>query len=254
MENIRTMMDFPIGEDETLDELFRGRLKILQKRDGYRFSMDSVILARFARARSGDRVIDLGTGCGVISLIMALDGKAFSLDAVEIQEDLADLARRNVRINGMEHLIRVHCADVFHSSSLFPPHIFELVISNPPFRQLDAGTINPHPQKALARHEIAGSLGAVLNASRYLLRNGGRIALVYPARRLVHLLAQLHASGLEPKRLRMVHSLLNANANLALVEGVYGAKEGLEVQEPLIVYEKKKVYTEEMKQILFSVP
>ncbi|MBW2148064.1 MAG: tRNA1(Val) (adenine(37)-N6)-methyltransferase [Deltaproteobacteria bacterium] len=254
MEHDRNIAGFPLNEDESLDELFRGRLKILQKKEGYRFSMDSVILARFARARPGDRIIDLGAGCGVISLIMAMDGKASSLDAVEIQEELADLARRNVRINKMEHLIRVHCADVLHSRSLFPPHIFGLVVSNPPFRRLDAGTINPHPQKALARHEIAGSLKAVLDASRYLLRHGGRAALVYPARRLVHLLAQLHASGLEPRRLRMVHSLPAADATLVLVEGVRGAKEGLEVLKPLLVYEQKGVYAEEMNQILFSTP
>jgi len=251
MNNNRTVMGFPIGEDETLDDLFRGRLRILQKREGYRFSMDSVILARFARTRPGDRVVDLCAGCGVISLIMALDGKAATLDAVEIQKDLADMARRNVGINGMEHLIRVHCADVLHSSALFPPRIFGLVISNPPFRRLDAGTINPHPQKALARHEISGSLESVLDAAGYLLQHGGRVALVYPARRLVHLLARLHASGLEPKRLRMVHSLPTAGATLALVEGVRGAKEGLEVQDPLVVYKKKGVYTVEMKRILF---
>lgn len=251
MDTNAKVMGFPIGEDETLDDLFRGRLRILQKREGYRFSMDSVILARFARSRPGDRVIDLCAGCGVISLIMALDGKAVSLDAVEIQEDLAELARRNVYINKMEQIIRVHCADILHYRSLFSPHIFGLAVSNPPFRPLEAGTINPHPQKALARHEIAGSLDAVLDASHYLLREGGRVALVYPARRLVHLLARLHAEGLEPRRLRMVHSLPTAGATLALVEGVRGAKEGLVVQEPLVVYEKKGAYTEEMKQILF---
>jgi tRNA1Val (adenine37-N6)-methyltransferase len=251
MDDDRTVMGFPVGEDETLDDLFRGRLRILQKREGYRFSMDSVILARFAQIRPGDRAIDLGAGCGVISLILGLDGKAASLDAIEIQEDLADLARRNVSINRMERLIRVHCADVLHSSALFPPGIFGLVISNPPFRRLDAGTINPHPQKALARHEITGSLEAVLYAARYLLRHQGRVALVYPAHRLVHLLTRLHASGLEPRRLRMVHSLPTTGATLALVEGVHGAKEGLEVQEPLVVYEKKGVYTEEMNRILF---
>jgi tRNA1Val (adenine37-N6)-methyltransferase len=251
MDNNARAVGFSIGEEETLDDLFRGRLRILQKREGYRFSMDSVILARFAQSRPGDRAIDLCAGCGVISLIMALDGKAVSLDAVEIQEDLAEMAGRNVYINKMEHIIRVHCANIIDSPSLFPPRIFGLAVSNPPFRQLEAGTINPHPQKALARHEIAGSLDAVLDAARYLLRDGGRLALVYPARRLVHLLARLHASGLEPKRLRMVHSLPTARATLALVEGVRGAKEGLEIQEPLIVYKKKRVYTEEMERILF---
>ena len=151
-----------ILSDETLDTMFQGKLKVIQKKDGYRFSLDAVILGRLAQVALGDRVIDLGTGCGIIPLILAATTQVKEIVGVEIQDDLAEVALRNVALNGFDGIINIVKEDLKNLPSLYPTGAFDFILTNPPFRKRSTGRINPQEQKSIARHEIAISLQEVL--------------------------------------------------------------------------------------------
>ncbi|OQY43975.1 MAG: hypothetical protein B6240_11410 [Desulfobacteraceae bacterium 4572_87] len=220
------------GPDEALDLFLDGRLKLIQPRDGYRFSIDAVLLSRFATIRSGDVVIDLGTGCGVIPLILLLTkpvGHAFGLD---VQEALINQAARNARLNGFEKKMDVVRGDIRHPP--FASGIANLVVCNPPYRKIKSGRINPDSQKAIARHELLASMDDILRAAAALLSKKGRFALVYPAGRLAEALVRLRRFNLEPKRVRIHYPNLDSNAKLALIEATLGGRPGLEILPPLL--------------------
>jgi tRNA1Val (adenine37-N6)-methyltransferase len=238
-----------IRDDETLDELFRGSLRILQKRDGYRFSMDPILLVHFAAPLRGGRVVDLGTGSGIIPLILAKRGEAEEIVGLEIQEELADMARRTVRINGLEDRVRIIAGDYRTAYELFPPQSFDHVVSNPPYFPVGRGRTSPHHPRALARQETAGSGEDLIRAARHLLGTKGRLFLTYPPARLAHILEALRKGGLEPKRLRMVHGRVDLRARMALLESVRGGRQGLDVLPPLILYKHGNVYTPELQAI-----
>ena len=243
-----------MSEDVTFDSLFSGAIKLLQHRRGYRFSVDAPILASFVRLKRGERVVDLGTGNGVILLILARRfPQAGEMVGVEIQEGLAELASRNVELNGLGGLIRVLHGDIRECRRLFGPESFDVVVSNPPYYPLGRGRINPEDERAIARHEVMATVGDVVEASRYLLKGGGRVYYVYPARRAVTLLAEMRRRSIEPKRMRWVHPFPAKGAEMVLVEGVKGAKEGLEVEPPLVVQDAEGGYTEEMERVLFKL-
>ena len=151
--------------DETLDAMFQGKLQVIQKKRGYRFSLDAVILARWARIFSGSRVLDLGTGCGIIPLIVALSTEVKEVVGVEIQEGMADIALRNVRLNGLSDVITIKKEDLKKLPSLYSPGSFDCILTNPPFRKLDTGRLNPSEQNTIARHETAISLTEILEAA-----------------------------------------------------------------------------------------
>ncbi len=222
--------------DETLDTLREGRLKIIQKKHGYRFSVDALLLARFAGEGRTGRVADLGTGSAVIPLLLAAEKAARRIVGFEVQEELADMARRNVALNGFEDRIEIVHGDIKDLAS--PPlrESFDLVLSNPPYVPAGQGRLSDNPEKAVARHEVACSLEDVLRAAFHLVRTGGRVALVYPAERLPDLLVALRARGLEPKRLRMVHPRLGDPARLTLLEATKGGRPRLEILPPLVLF------------------
>jgi tRNA1Val (adenine37-N6)-methyltransferase len=227
------------GADDCLtrDHLFDGRIQCLQPRQGYRFSEDAVLLAHFIAPQPEDRILDLGAGCGIISLILAYRWPAITLTAMEIQPNLAELARRNAVDNKLAERLLVIQGDLRQSRDLLTPGSFDWVICNPPYHQQAAGRLNPQNEQAAARHEIHADLAAVLGAARYALRHHGRLAMVYPAARAASLLHEMKNSGLEPKRLRMVYSHPNAPARLVLVEAACMAGEELTVLPPLFVAE-----------------
>ncbi len=224
-----------VEDGVSCDRLFDGRIQCLQPLRGYRFTEDAVLLAHFITPQPGDNILDLGAGCGIIALILAYRWPAVTLTALEIQPRLADLARRNAAGNNLEASLRVVEGDLRQSSDLLEQGSFDWVVCNPPFHPLAAGRLNPHDELAVARHEIHADLAAVLAAARYLLRENGRLALVYPATRAASLLHDLKNSGLKPKRLRMVHSHPEAPARLVLVEAALLAGEELTVLPPLFV-------------------
>ena len=174
-------MKEPALEDETLDDVVHGRLKILQKARGYRFSVDALLLAHFVRLNPQDRVLELGTGSGIISLLLASRSPMAAITGIEVQAELAAMARRSVALNGLGEKIVIREGDVRDIERLFPAHSFDVVVSNPPYRKAASGRINPVPEKALARHELMGTVKDFLQAAGYVLRLAGGGVFFFPA-------------------------------------------------------------------------
>ncbi|KRT65210.1 MAG: SAM-dependent methyltransferase [Candidatus Dadabacteria bacterium CSP1-2] len=225
-------LEFKIKEDETLDG--PDGLKILQKKKGYRYSQDSLQLVDFASVRKNDEVIDLGTGCGVMALILAKRGFGRRIVGLEVQEELADLARRSVNLNGFQEKIEIVEGDIRTVKSLFPPSSFDYVITNPPYIEAKSGLISPGSERALARHEILCDMNDILEAIKYLLKPSKRGSCVYPASRFDELIIKAKKKRLEPKRARFVHPGPEEKAELAMVEFIKEGKSGLKVLPPLL--------------------
>ena len=230
--------------------MFDGQLKLFQSRRGYRFSLDSLLLAYFATPRRRDRVIDLGTGNGVVPLILARLHPEVTITGVEYQRAMVERAARNVELNQLDARISLCRGDVRAAASIGAAGSFDVVVCNPPYRRSASGRISPNDEKRIARHEIHGALDDFLSAGAYLLRAHGRMALVYLAGRLVDLLSSMRQAGLEPKRLRMVHSFKDSEATLILVEGVKHGRSGVEILPPLIVYREGKEYSDEVAAMI----
>ncbi len=231
------MTDRLVHPDETVDDLRLGGLRIIQKKAGYRFSLDPVLLCDFAEVNPGEAVADLGTGCGIIPLLLARLCRTGRIIGVEIQAEMADRARRSTHLNGLESRLEIFQADLRRLKGLLAPQAFDVVLSNPPFRRPGSGRQAPLAERAAARHELAGGLEDFLAAAAFLLRDGGRFYIVYLAERLAELFAGMRQAALEPKRLRCVHSRAGQDARLVLVEGRRRGGPGLKVEPPLVVYQ-----------------
>ena len=220
-----------IKAHETIDNFLDGRLRIIQSRQGYRFSVDALLLAEFVSIKSEDLVVDLGAGCGIISLILALKTETGFILGVELQKELAYQAKRNIVLNGLEKKIAIIQGDLRHLP--MAPKSAHVVVCNPPYRQEKSGRINPDPSKAIARHEIKVSLDDILATGRILLKTGGRLALIYPANRLTEIFAKMRAQKLEPKRLQLIFPDSASHAKLAMIEGRLNGRSGLKILPPI---------------------
>ena len=236
-------------DEETLDAVLGGRLRIIQKKSGYRFSIDALLLAHFVALKEGEECIDLGTGSGVVALILACRRSRGRILGIDIQEELVAMARRSVELNGLAGCIEIRRGDLRHPGSLFAPASFDVAVFNPPYRRLRSGRTNPDRGKALARHEITGTAGDFLAAADLALKPGGRAYAVYPARRMVELISRMRAARIEPKLLRIVHSRPGGRGELLLVEGVKGGREQLTVLTPLFIYGEGSEYSAEAAAI-----
>jgi tRNA1Val (adenine37-N6)-methyltransferase len=217
--------------DESMDEFMDGRLKLIQSKTGYRFSIDAILLSQFVTIKRGDRIIDLGTGCGIIPLVLLLTRPVGQTFGLEIQRDLADQASRNIVLNGYENRMGLILGDIKHPP--FAPSSADVVTCNPPYRPKNSGRINPDLQRAIARHEMLASLDDILNAASRTLRAKGRLAMIYPAARLVEVLVRMRGFNLEPKKIRVVYPGMESEAKLALIEASLGGRKGLKVLPPL---------------------
>ncbi|MBR9980309.1 MAG: tRNA1(Val) (adenine(37)-N6)-methyltransferase [Desulfatitalea sp.] len=237
-------------DDRSSDTFFNGRLIVHQLRNGYRFSIDAVLLAATITPRPGDRMLDLGTGCGVISLIVAFRHPTVQIHAVEIQESLADLARTNIAANHLDQRISLSQADMRHLPAGQVGAPFDWVVSNPPYRASCTGRVNPDNQKALARHEIMLDVTQLIATAKRMLRTGGRLATIFPAARAVDLLWQMRSAGLEPKWLQAVHSREGEEARLLMVHAIKAARPGLIWAPPLMVYGEDGGYTPAVQKMM----
>lgn len=226
------MSDPHLQRGETMDLFLDGRLHVIQSKEGYRFSIDAILLSEFVTVGAEDVVIDLGTGCGIIPLILQLTRPARYAVGIEIQEELAFQAVRNVQQNALQERIGVVRGDIRRLP--MPKGIADLVICNPPYRKMKSGRLNPDPRRAIARHELLASLDDILNAANYLLKKRGRLALIYPAVRLTDILVRLRQMGLEPKRVQLNHPTVETGAKLALIEAKQGGRPGVEVLPPIL--------------------
>ncbi len=224
----------------TGDSLFDGRLTCRQYKNGYRFSIDAVLAASFARPEPGSTILDLGCGCGVIGLILTYLYPTVQVVGLEIQPQLARLAAANATANTLADRCRIIEGDLCAIEELCGPESFDLVVCNPPFRELRQGRVSPGDQRGRARHEIHCRLVDIVRAAAYGVKNRGRIVMVYPARRTAALLAALQGRRLEPKRLRPVYSYPDSpEATLVLVEAVKNGGEQLQLMAPLYIYLRK---------------
>jgi tRNA1Val (adenine37-N6)-methyltransferase len=239
-----------IGPDETLDAILGGRVSVIQPRRGYRFSVDAVLLARFAHARRTDRVLELGAGSGVVALLIHELYTPREIVAVEIQPALAKLIERNARLNRAPRL-RAVCADIrARHIDRVEPQRFDVVLASPPYRAAHAGRQSPAEGRRIGRSEEAATLEQFVRAARRYLNGGGRAFFVHWAPRAAELLSAMRAVGLEPKRIRLVHARLDAPASSVLVEARAGGKAGMRVEAPLVLYRSEGAYTPEASAML----
>lgn len=237
-----------IKEGERLDDLQLSNLKILQNPDKFCFGMDAVLLSGFATANAGDRVLDLCTGTGIIPILMEAKTPADHFDALEIQEESADMARRSVLLNGQEDKISIHTGDVKAASSLFGSSVFDVITVNPPYMTGGHGLTNPSLPKAIARHEILCSLSDVVRESARCLKPGGHFYMVHRPFRLAEIILTLTEHHLELKRIRFVYPFIDREPNMVLFEAVRGGKARVLVEPPLIIWSEPNVYTEEIRK------
>jgi len=236
-------------EDERLDDLNRNGYRIIQNPRKFCFGMDAVLLSGWAQAKAGDRLLDLGTGTGIIPILMAAKTPAQHLTGLEIQAESADMARRSVILNRLEDRVDIVTGDIKNASDLFRLSSFDVITSNPPYMSDTHGLKNPDMPKAIARHELLCTLDDTVREAACLLKTGGHFFMVHRPFRLVEIFRTMTDHGLEPKRMKLVYPYADREPNMVLIEGIRGGRARLNVEKPLIVYEKPGVYTREIYDI-----
>ena len=243
-------MNIEIMDDERLDDLNCKNLKILQKKDGFCFGMDSVLIANFAKiSRKNAIVADLGTGTGIISILVAGKQNPEKVYAVEIQEELVDMAKRSVKYNDLENKIDIINADIVGISRGNFNKKFDYVISNPPYKKLNTGLINDNQKKLISRHEVKCTLKDVVNEASKLLKDKGVFYMVHRPERLVDIISYMRQYKIEPKEIRFVCSHEKEPPKLVLIKGVKNAKPFLKFKEDLYIYNEDGSYTNEIYEI-----
>jgi len=242
-------MQVTIKENERIDDLQRNGYRIIQDPDRFCFGMDAVLLSGFATAKKGDKVLDMGTGTGIIPILMEAKTEAEHLTGLEIQPESADMARRSVQLNGLEDKISIVTGDIKEAKNLFPKASFQVITSNPPYMIGQHGLVNPHSEKAIARHEVLCTLEDVTSNAAALLVPGGHFYMVHRPFRLAEIMTTLIKYRLEPKRMQLVYPYIDKEPNMVLIEATRGGKSRLQVEKPLIVYEKPGVYTSEIYDV-----
>ena len=238
---------------ERVDDLQRNGYKIIQNPDWFCFGMDAVLLSAFAVVKEGEQALDLGTGTGVIPILLEARTKGRHFTGLEIQEPVADMARRSVALNHLEKKVSIVHGDIKEASSMFGRASFEIITCNPPYMNHQHGLLNPSEPKAIARHELLCTFEDVAREAAACLRPGGRFYLVHRPRRLMELLTVLRAYKLEPKRMRFVHSYASREANMVLIEAFRGGGVQMRIEPPLIIYQDTNEYTDEVKYLYYNV-
>ena len=224
-------------------------IQLYQSASGYRFSVDSLLLSDFVTLREAVSIADLGAGSGIIGILLAKKYPGASVDLFEIQESLLRLAEKNVLLNHLGGRVRAIKCDLRSQALASTSRRYDLVVSNPPFRRLKSGLLNAEEEKAVARHEIKLNLHEFVAATACLLRTKGRLCVIYHPSRLSELIDTLRKWGVEPKRIRFVHSTISSESKMVLLEAVKGGRTYLRVEKPLYIYEEDGGYTEEMEAI-----
>ena len=236
---------------ERVDELIINDLKLIQHPDQFCFSLDAVLLAHFASVRPGGAAVDLGSGTGVIGLLLLARGAA-AVTGLELNPVMADMARRSACLNQFEDRLSIIQGDLRRIKDFFPAGGCELIVSNPPYRPVGGGYISPNDRVAMARHEVTANLAEVVAAAKYLVKYRGRFAMVHLPERLAEISLAMCQAGIEPKRLQLVYPAMDKKPNMVLIEGVRGAKPGLDVLPPLFVYTTDGNYSEDIMKLYFN--
>ena len=242
-------MKIELKEGERGDNLHRDGFRIIQNEKLFCFGMDAVLLTGFAKVREGENVLDLGTGTGIIPILLAAKTKGESFSGLEISEKSVDMAVRSVALNGIEDRVSIVQGDIKKAGELFAPASFDVVTSNPPYMTENHGLVNQDLEKAAARHEIFCTLEDVVSAAARLLKAGGRFYMVHRPFRLAEIIRALSEHRLEPKRMRLVYPYADREPNMVLIEAVRGGRPRMTVEKPLIVYQAPGEYTREVLEI-----
>ena len=235
-----------LNPDERLDDLQRDGYKLIQNSKIFCFGMDAVLLSSYAIVNEGDKVLDLGTGNGVIPILLKARTKGSHFTGLEIQDINVDMARRSVEYNQIQADVEIIQGDIKEASAIFGGASFDVVTTNPPYMNENHGLQNPESHKAIARHELLCTLEDVIREAAKVLKPQGRFYMVHRPHRLVEIFEQMRKFGIEPKRMRLVHPFIDKPANMVLVEGVRGGRPMLKVEEPLIIYQEQGKYTQEV--------
>ncbi len=238
-----------LNEGERVDDLERCGFKIIQNTEKFCFGMDAVLLSGYAYAKRGEKVLDLCTGNGIIPILMAAKTQAERIVGIEIQKDVADLAKRSVAANGIADRVNIISADIKDTEDYLQAGIFDVVTCNPPYMIDNHGIKNPDSPRAIARHEILCTFDDVARIASRMLRPGGRMFLIHRPFRLTDIFETLTKYDLEPKRMKLVHPYINREPNMVLIEAGHGGRRRLTVERPLIVYESPNCYTKEIYDI-----
>jgi len=234
---------------ERMDDLQIKGYRIIQDSDRFCFGMDAVLLSGFARVRAGEKVLDLGTGTGILPLLLEAKTQAEHLSGLEIQDESADMARRSVAYNRLTNKIEIVTGDIKEAASIFGSASFEVVTVNPPYMASSHGLLNPGSAKAVARHEVLCTLDDVLRESARILKSKGRFYMVHRPQRLVEIFSGMTAYKIEPKRMRLVHPYPGKVPNMVLIEGMRDGNPQLNVDPPLFIFDEAGKYTAKFNEI-----
>ena len=243
-------MDIELKENERIDDLEFKNLKIIQNKDGFCFGIDSVLLADFAKnIKKGANVLDLGTGTGIISILLCGKTDLSNIIGVEIQEEVAKMASRSSQLNNLENKFKVINENILNLKNIYENQSFDAIVTNPPYKKKNTGIINENEKKIISRHEITATLEDFIKVSSNLLKDKGEIYMVHRPERLVDILSCMRKNKIEPKILRMVYSNKNKEPKLILIKGIKNANSFLKIEKNLYIYDEKGNYTDEISEI-----
>ncbi|HKM35465.1 MAG TPA: tRNA1(Val) (adenine(37)-N6)-methyltransferase [Lachnospiraceae bacterium] len=243
------MKAISLKDNERIDELQRNGYQIIQNPKTFCFGMDAVLLSGFTQVKPGDTVLDLGTGTGIIPILLEAKTEASHLTGLEIQQESADMAARSVALNGISSKIDIVLGDIKEAGSIFESASFDIVTCNPPYMIGQHGLKNPDEPKAIARHEVLCTLEDVVSQAVKVLKPGGHFFMVHRPFRLVEIMNTMTKYKLEPKRMQLVYPYVDKEPNMVLLEGVRGGKSRMQVEKPLVIYSKEGEYTPEIYDI-----
>lgn len=238
-----------IHPEERIDDLHICDYKIIQNPKCFCFGMDAVLLCDFTKVKEGEKVIDLGTGTGIIPILLEAKTLGAEFTGIEIQEASVEMALRSVHMNNQQNKINIIEGDIKEADSLFPLSSFDVITCNPPYMDTGKGLVNEHSPKAIARHEIYCTLDDVIRVASKLATVGGRFYMVHKPHRLIEIVEVLKKYKLEPKRIRFVHAYKHKDANMVLIEAVRNGKPMVKIERPLIIYDDVKRYSDEIYEI-----
>lgn len=241
-----------LKENERIDDLQYKGLKVIQNNKGFCFGIDSVILSDFAKnIKQDSKVVDLGTGSGVIGLLLSKKTKLKEIVGVEIQEDVAEMAERSIKLNKLEDkfkIININIKELF-SKKLLKKNEYDAVVMNPPYKEAGTGKTNEDESKLIARHEVKATLSDFIGVSAELLKDRGELYIVHKPERMVDIIQKMRENKIEPKEIKIVYPYKNSEASIILIKGIKGGKKFFKIDEPLYIYKENGEYTEQIKEI-----
>lgn len=243
-------MEINLKENERIDDLEFKNLKIIQNKDGFCFGMDSVLLSDFAKEiKKNSSIADLGTGTGILAILLSGKTQDTQIVGVEIQKEVAEMANRSILLNNLKNRIQIICEDIKNLKAKYEQGSFDAIVTNPPYKKVGTGKINKKDKKIISRHEITANLEDFISISNYLLKDHGSIYMVHRPERIADIFVLLRKYKLEPKVLKIVYPTLEKSPNLILIKAVKNSKPFLKVEKPLIVYTNEGNYTDEILKI-----